>query len=246
MTGLVVVTRPGNEAKALAAEILRRGYEPLIAPMLIIETLDTPLPDLGRYGALAFTSANGVSAFAERSPERGVPAYAVGGATARALSAAGFRDIRMGGGDAESLASLIARSADRRPVLHISGREIARDLSAPVGQHGVELDRVILYGAHAPSALPRGLVAALCARKVAYVLLFSTRTAMIFGTLLNEAGLMGMVRPSTALCLSPQVADGAAALPWATVKIADRPRTSDLLALLPPVAGHDRTETDGQ
>ena len=133
MTGLVVVTRPGNAARELAVEIVRRGYEPLIAPMLVIETLDTPLPDLGRYGAIAFTSANGVRAFAERSSERGVPAYAVGGATATALRAAGFRDIRLAGGDADALASLIAVSADRRPVLHISGSVIARDL-APAGR----------------------------------------------------------------------------------------------------------------
>jgi uroporphyrinogen-III synthase len=246
MTGLVVVTRPGNEAKELAAEIVRRGYEPLIAPMLVIEVLDTPLPDFGRYGAIAFTSANGVRAFAERSPERELPAYAVGGATAMALRAAGFRDIREGLGDAEALASVIAESVDRRPVLHISGRAIARDLSAPIGQDGVELDRVVIYDAHAPSALPRGLVAALCARSVAYVLFFSTRTAMNFGTLLNEAGLTRMVRSSTALCLSAQVAGGAAALPWAMVKIAERPRTSDLLALLPPVAAQDRTEAHGQ
>ena len=61
--------------------------------MLVIVPLGAPVRDLRPYRALAFTSANGVRAFAGKSTERNLPAYAVGERTAVALRAAGFTPV---------------------------------------------------------------------------------------------------------------------------------------------------------
>jgi uroporphyrinogen-III synthase len=228
----VVVTRPRDEAKQLAEELAGLGLEPLVAPMLLVEALNPVIPRLERYGALAFTSANAVRAFAPRSAERVIPAYAVGEQTAAALRGAGFRDVRRAAGDAEALAALIAAAADRRPILHVSGRAVARDLSRLLEPAGITVDRIELYDARPIPELPANLVAALYACTVDTVLFFSARTAGIFGTLLNDAGLTKMACSITAICLSAQVAHTASALPWSTVKIAERPRTRDMIALL--------------
>jgi uroporphyrinogen-III synthase len=236
MTGQVVVTRPLAEAENLAQEIARLGFAPLLAPMLEIHTLQTPIPSLERYAALAFTSANGVRAFAERSGERGLAAYAVGDATAAALRMAGFQNIQLANGDADALADLIAQEPVRGTVLHISGRAIARDLGVLLKNRGVHVDRVETYDARPAAVLPPDLVAALYACTVGYVLFYSTRTAQIFGTLANEAGLTRMLRSITAICLSAQVAVPVSVLPWRSVAIAPTPRTPDMLALLAPTA----------
>jgi uroporphyrinogen-III synthase len=232
MTVQVVVTRPRDESGALAEEIARLGFTPLIAPMLAVEMLPATLPDLSGYAALAFTSANGVRAFAQLSAERAMPAYAVGDATASVLDQAGFADIRPAGGDAEALAALIAGATDRRPVLHVSGHVVARDLGILLAPSGIAVDRVALYEAKPASILPADLVDGLYACTVGYVLFYSARTAMIFGTLVNASGLTEMVRATTAICLSAPVAAEASALPWSRVKIAAHPRTRDVLACL--------------
>ena len=95
MTGQVVITRPRDDAAGLAAELTARGYDTLIEPMLNIVPLPVAIPELGRYRALAFTSSNGVRVFADRSADRSLPAYAVGGRTADSLRKAGFTDVRV-------------------------------------------------------------------------------------------------------------------------------------------------------
>jgi uroporphyrinogen-III synthase len=73
-------------------------------------------------GALAFTSVNGVEAFAARSAWRETRVFAVGAATAAAARAAGFADIvsseggvtALAGGDRAG-ATLSAPSCIRRP-----------------------------------------------------------------------------------------------------------------------------------
>ena len=59
---------------------------------------------------MLFTSSNGVRAFAELSPRRDLPAFAVGDATAAAALAAGFTQFKSAGGDVRDLARLVASS----------------------------------------------------------------------------------------------------------------------------------------
>jgi uroporphyrinogen-III synthase len=71
--------------------------------------------DLTHVAALAFTSVNGVEAFARLSAERRSPVFAVGDRTARAAREAGFADVVSADGDVEALAALIAgRRGGRR------------------------------------------------------------------------------------------------------------------------------------
>jgi uroporphyrinogen-III synthase len=235
MTGLVVITRPREEAEALAAILSARGYETLIEPMLDIAPLPVSIPPLAKYTALVFTSANGARIFARKSSERALPAYAVGGRSAEALRDAGFSDVRAGSGNAEALAALIERDlGNRGPILHISGRDVAHDIGALLTPAHIAVDRLVAYEAVAVSELSPALVAALYACTVNHVLFFSVRTAGAFGTLLRERGLTHMIGSSSALCLSSQIAAEAEKLPWRSVEIASKPTAEALIAFLPP------------
>jgi uroporphyrinogen-III synthase len=232
MTGLIVITRPQDEAGPLAAALGGRGYSTLIEPMLRIVEIRAAIPNLKTYDALVFTSANGVRFFAAHSAERGLPVFAVGAKTSEALRAVGFADIRVAAGDAEALSGLLRAAAPGiSRLLHVSGTATARDLAALIDV-GQSLDRLVLYGAIAAADLSADLVAALYACTVEYVLFFSPRTAMVFGTLIGKLGLTEMICSCSALCLSAPVAAAVTDLPWATVRVAVKPTADSLLSLL--------------
>jgi uroporphyrinogen-III synthase len=240
VTRLAVITRPRDEEAALADELMARGYKTLIEPMLDIAALPIAIPPLAKYGALVFTSANGARIFAGRSGERSIPAYAVGGHTARTLRDAGFADVRDASGDAEALAALIGGTlGSQGPLLHVSGQDVARDIGNLLTPARISVDRLIAYEAVPAADLSPALVAALYACTVSHVLFFSVRTASTFGTLLRKRGLTHMISSSSAVCISSHVAAEAGKLPWRAVETASEPTAVALTALLPPTGAND-------
>ena len=80
MIHTVLITRPQPAADELAAELTRRGYQPVISPILEIVESDAALPDQQGFDALLMTSPTAVRIYAARTQQRDLPVYAVGGA----------------------------------------------------------------------------------------------------------------------------------------------------------------------
>ena len=81
--------------------------------------------------SLVFTSANGVAAFAALTPDRALPVFTVGDATAEAARAAGFAAVRSAGGDIGMLAALLlAEGRTIGPLLAPGALQPAGDLPA--------------------------------------------------------------------------------------------------------------------
>lgn len=96
--------------------------------MLAIRSLRAVV-DLDGVTALAFTSRNGVDAFAVLSPERSLPVFTVGGATAETARAKGFRNVRSADGALADLAALLIAEAPQQGRLLVPGAlEPAGDL----------------------------------------------------------------------------------------------------------------------
>jgi uroporphyrinogen-III synthase len=79
LTARVLVTRSQPGADETAERLRAMGCDPVVEPLFTLQPLDAPWPD---FDALAFTSANGVRAFAARNARRNVPVWCVGGRTA--------------------------------------------------------------------------------------------------------------------------------------------------------------------
>ncbi|MFV3131713.1 uroporphyrinogen-III synthase [Niveispirillum sp. KHB5.9] len=229
MTG-VLVTRPEPGAAQTAASLSALGYHPILAPVLTIEPIPGPPIDLSGFDAVAVTSANGVRALAARTADRGRPLYAVGARTAALARDLGFTDVHSADGDVASLSALLAGKGH---VLHVAGVDVAGEL-APAD---IVVTRLTAYQAVAAKDLPVEALDALRGGLVAYVTLFSPRTADLFVRLAQKAGLSPLAGGWTALCLSAAVAQAASGFGFTEIRIAARPDAASLLALLPAVKG---------
>lgn len=222
------VTRTDGEATA--ARLRDLGHAPLLAPVL--EARDLP-GEIGLDGvdALAFTSRNGVQAFARRCGRRDLPVFVVGEGTAQASREAGFTEVRSADGDVTALARLIARE---RPgaVLHPCAREPARDLSQLLASSGVPASSRSIYETAALPA-PEAVTAALEAEpaEIDAVLVHSPRGARRVAELLASHPLAGEL---VAFCISPAAAAPLEPLNLREVHVAEFPNEASLLKLLEP------------
>lgn len=230
----VLVTRAEPGASETAERLRALGHAPVVEPMFAVEPLPAALP---RFDALAFTSANGVRAFAKLSERRDAPAFCVGGRTAEAARDAGFAKVVSADGDVAALVETIASLAapDAR-VLH-SGNETSRgDLAGTLTARGRAAVFVPTYRA-VPVERPGPALAAQLEGRASFdaVLAHSPRGAEILGGFLARAanrapfGLAAMSK--------------AAAAPLAAfaerIEIATTPDEAALLAALArlPVSG---------
>lgn len=218
--------RPGAEATAARLSVL--GFTPLVDPLL--ELRDLPwTADLADVGALAFTSRNGVAAFARTCGERRMPVFAVGEATAHAAAEAGFSTIESAQGDVADLAALISARAFGGAVLHPAAAEPAGDLLSPLARAGIEARSVAVYETVERAPAPATLDVL---DDLAAVLLHSPKAARALAALLESRSAPGL----RALCLSPAVAapltDLSADGRLGPVAAAPRPNETALLELL--------------
>jgi uroporphyrinogen-III synthase len=185
------ITRAQPGAEITAGRVRALGHEAVVAPLLTVRVLPDVRVDLDGVAALAFTSANGVRAFADASGERGLKVFAVGAATAQAARQAGFRTVLSADGDVAALAEGIAarRAELRGTVLHPSAAEPAGDLVGSLETLGLTARRLVLYET-APVTLPPDEIATLAASDA--VLLHSPRAAQVLAGLLKDHPAPGL------------------------------------------------------
>lgn len=196
----VWITRAEPGARATAERVAALGHEPVVAPLLKIEPVEAPEIDLRGVAALAFTSANGVRAFAQTEPTRDLKVFAVGAGTGAAAKAAGFKQVLSADGDVKALADRIAARGReiQGAVLHPGAAEPAGDLVGDLTAAGVEARGVALYDSVEVTP-DEDFLAALAELDV--VLVHSPKAAKALAGALRkrEAGHLRV------LCLSPAV-----------------------------------------
>lgn len=185
------ITRAQPGADVTAERVRALGHDAVVAPLLAVSVLPDVRVDLNGVAALAFTSANGVRAFADASGERGLKVFAVGAATAQAARAAGFKSVLSADGDVEALAEGIAarRGELRGAVLHPGAAEPAGDLAGALERQGVEARRLVLYET-APVEVAPTEAEALTQSDA--VLLHSPRAAQVLARLLKAHPAPGL------------------------------------------------------
>ena len=228
----LLITRPQADAVPLARTLAGLGFATLTEPLLEIVYADGPPLDLRGVQALLATSGNGIRAFARRAGRRDLPVLAVGDATARIASTAGFTSVESAAGDVAALADLALRrlSPGAGALLHVAAGDLAGDLAGRLTAAGFGYRREVLYSAVTAERLSPAACDALNAGRLAGVLLFSPRTAATFARLVREAGQERACAHIVAFCLSRAVAEKAAALCWRRIVVAREPTEPALIA----------------
>ncbi|CAA7616391.1 uroporphyrinogen-III synthase [Magnetospirillum sp. UT-4] len=230
----VLVTRPREDAQEVARELETRGHAVVTEPLLDIVPIAGAVVEVDGAQGILVTSANGIRALAQSCPDRALPVWAVGDASARAARDLGYARVESAGGDVETLAALVAARCDPAagPFLHAAGSVTAGDLSGRLSGSGFAVRRLVLYEARTAEAVSPTLAAALAAGEIDLALFFSPRTAATFATLVARAELSGHAGRIRAYALSPAVAEALAALPWAAVRVAAAPTQAAMLAAI--------------
>jgi uroporphyrinogen-III synthase len=230
----ILVTRPQEDAERTAAELVARGHEAIIAPLLDIRFRDGPETELGDVQAILATSANGIRALARRTKRRDAPVFAVGPQTAEAARAAGFTDIKSADGDAEALAEATMRWAGPQngALYHPAGAQTKGGLATRLTAAGFTVRSETLYDAVPVDQLPPAVVAALKTGGIRAVLLYSPRSARCFARAVQAAALGAACRQMEALCISKAAAEALAGLEFRAVRTAPHPDQEGLLGLL--------------
>lgn len=212
----VWVTRAQPGARRTAERLTALGVTPIVLPLLAIHPLDVTL-DLTGVEALAFTSINGVTAFAALSPDRALPVFSVGDATAQAAHDAGFTTIQSANGDLAALAALIRAEASGLSILHPCAAEPAGDLAAAIGS-AATIRAIPVYGARETGTpAPPEWDA---------VLIHSPRAARALVAAHPDTAAR------TAIVISIAAAAPLSPLDFADIRIADSPTETALLATL--------------
>jgi len=227
----VWITRAQPGAARTAARLTALGFEPVVAPLLTIRPLPEALdaaPDFASVAALAFTSPNGVEAFAALTPAlRDRPVFAVGDATAEAARDAGFKDARSAAGDIHALAALIADSPIHGLILAPGAREPAGDLPALLPEHRIQ--RLPVYAAEETgAAAPADFDA---------VLLHSPRAARALAAALASVLTPDAAANRLAVSISAAAAAPLNALSFAEIRTAEAPDENSVLTALGKSAG---------
>ncbi len=229
-----LVTRPRVDAEGTAAQLAERGITVLIEPLIdIVPVPGATVEAAGLQGILA-TSANGIRALARLLPDRTLPVWAVGDASARTARDLGYATVASAGGDVDSLAALVRARVDPAAgaLLHAAGSAVAGDLGGRLAASGYAVRRAVLYQARTAERLSQALAGEMATGALNMALFFSPRTAATFVTLVTAAGLAESCGRLTALALSPAVAAALAPLPWRSVLTAAAPTQAALLAVL--------------
>jgi len=222
----VWVTRAQPGADATAARLRAMGLVPLVAPLLEVRALPGGPIDLTGVAALAFTSANGVAAFAARWEERRLPLFTVGRATAGAARAAGFAAVTSADGDVAGLAMAIAaRAPFAGEVLHLRPAEPAGDLIGALARLGVPARSLTIYETVACPP-DEGTVAQI--QEFTAVLLHSPKASRVLADRLACHPAPNLM----ALCFSEAVAAPLRAAGLAAIRVAAAPNETGLLSLL--------------
>ena len=233
----VLVTRPQPDADTTAADLRRRGHEPVIASLLTTQFTDWgEFADLPPPEALIATSLNGLRGLGthpDLEDLRKLPLFVVGDSSARLAAQLGFQDVRPGQGSAADVIDrIVADMKDPARFLYAAGADRTGDIAGQLDVSGHRVDLVEIYRAVPIDRLPDSIEDDLWKSRIDRILIFSARTAETLVSVLGRAGLMAVSRSVPIHVISMQAAAPIISAGFQSVIVALRPDAAELLDTL--------------
>ena len=236
MKNVVLITRPEDDSTTIAYAVNQKKYLAFCEPFLDVVFYDTELPNLENYGALVFTSANGVRAFVLKSERRDIPVFTVGDNTLEEVRCHDFATYKSAQGNVDDLINMLADENIEGSALYIRGEHISKQLDGAVS--GLDINEFTLYRTEKPQQISPNCLDLLRQGIFSHVLFFSARTAETFVALISgDVQAVSGLKRTKALCLGDSMIECLSVLPWQDIMVAAEPNRDGLLDLLQNDAG---------
>ena len=197
----ILITRPKDQASALADQLAAQGATPILLPTIELapptsyQALDQALRTLKTYDWLLFTSANAVQAFAARARTLGLPLRpnriaAIGPATAKAVQGIGLTvDLIPSQYIAEAFAEALLPHAPASDMLLIRAAQARDHLPEALAAAGARLTLAEAYQTVIPKHSVDTLIDLLARDTLDAITFTSASTAQNLAALLHSASL---------------------------------------------------------
>jgi uroporphyrinogen-III synthase len=231
-----LVTRPQPDCRTTADRLRALGHSADEVPLLEFKPEPPADIDLSKLGAVAITSRRAVDALMghPQFPSMlSLPVFTVGGKTAAACRAAGFKTVRSAESDVEGLAAVILASREAiagSSVFYPAARDRAGNLGGRLQAAGISCQTVAVYRMEPADTLPDHIARALEQGMYDGALVFSRRTAETFATLLKANGLGHIFSSLLVYAISRQAAAGLEG--FENIHVATAPREDALIDLV--------------
>jgi uroporphyrinogen-III synthase len=229
----VLITRPADSVANFADKVAALGYQPILAPLIELAPTGVPLP-AEDISAIIITSKAAVRFINPDENLLRTPVYAVGATTMEACLKRGFSNVVFGGGNVENLLKNLIKDFSNttcKRLLYLSGSEISRDLCTLLQPWGVEVIRVPVYVSKS-LRLADNAIRLLCGDEIAWITLFSSRTAAILAADIQRLETRNWTSNVSIACLAPGIAQVIGDIRWRKIEIARQPTQAALLECL--------------
>ncbi len=227
----ILVTRPKIEAMGTLQALLALGHQPVLQPMMTIETLTFPIPDATK--TLIITSKNGARSGLANLPDVGMKIFAVGQATADIVNEMGFENLVTATGSVKSLMPILFAYGQENDAefVHLSGEDISYDIVGALHEKGHPAVRTVTYAARKADAMDDDVQDALKRSLLDGVIFYSARSATIFEELIADYNGNHWLTSLDAYVISNRVAKAMMG-PWGSVQTAPNLSESALIDLI--------------
>jgi uroporphyrinogen-III synthase len=239
----ILLTRPLIDSAPLADTIAKKGYTPLVEPMLEIEYL----PNLERKFSstlsskkiIVATSINALRGINHISKLKELPLIVMGGASKEKAYQLGFKNVTEAKNSAKSIINLISNSYDKAKyeIIFASGEEITIDIAEALGDAGFDASRIIVYKTIPSTKLSDRLLEIIKRNNLYAAMFFSTKTAEIFLTLIDGYAINSDFSKTYLITISKNVSQVFSDMTWKNKFVADNPSSDELIRILE--ATHD-------
>lgn len=211
----VVILRPEPGASRTAERARQWGLIVQCHPLFVAKAIEWSAPPADRFDAILLTSAQTARlAGAGLQAYQGLPAYAVGSATAEAMVEAGFDSVTAGESDGSAIAARIAAD-DHVHVLHLGGRTVAHIEPGPLHIERVPVYEMVQSDDDLPEIMPGAIL-----------LVHSPRAGTVIARRLSAEQRAGL----HIVAISP-AALAACGEGWASAQATDKPNDESMLSL---------------
>ena len=228
-SGIVLVTRPIEQAAEFAEQIRSLGFSPLIQPLLDMEYFPFSFESIEKPAAIILSSRQALQSQNIPSDWQTVPVFCVGEMTEQAARQAGFINTFAGQGDLIDLLHMIMpRVSAGQRILYLRGQDVRHDLTQLLPDYKIQ--EVITYKAKPVTSLRPDVLDKF--GQIDVITLFSARSGAVLRQLIHENGLISYVKNINLLCLSPSVVESMVEMEWKSCVMSDLPHQVSVIEKL--------------